>query len=72
MYLCIILDKVNGFLRDYNGTKYLVLFGPEKYDVMFYRIRYLIELNRDITTLILLIMQKSKIDSDDNLPLEKN
>ena len=49
MYLCIILDKVNGFLRDYNGTKYLVLFGPEKYDVMFYRIRYLIELNRDIT-----------------------
>ena len=40
--LRIILDKVDGFIRDYDGTKYLVLFGPEKYDVIFDKIRYLI------------------------------
>ena len=26
----IRFDKVNGFIRIYDGTKYLVLFGPEK------------------------------------------
>ena len=25
-------DKVDGFVRVYDGTRYLVLFGPEKYD----------------------------------------
>ena len=36
-------NKVNGFTRDYDGTKYLVLFLPEKY-VMFDRIRCFIRL----------------------------
>ena len=40
--LCIMFDKVNGLIRDYDGTKYLVFFGPEKYDTIFERIRYLI------------------------------
>ena len=30
--LRIKYDKVNGFVRVYDGTRYLVLFGPEKYD----------------------------------------
>ena len=27
--LQIIFDKIDGFISDYNGTKYLVLFGPK-------------------------------------------
>ena len=33
--LCIMFDKVVGFIKDYDGTKYLVLFGPEKYDAIY-------------------------------------
>ena len=28
--LCVRLDELNGFIRVYDGTRYLVLFGPEK------------------------------------------
>ena len=38
--LHIMFDKVDGFTRDYNGTKYLSLFGFEKCNVIFNRIRY--------------------------------
>ena len=47
--LRIIFDKVNGFVRDYDGIKYLVLFGLEKYDAIYDRIIYLIGLKSDIT-----------------------
>ena len=47
--LQIIFDKVNGFVRDYDGIKYLVLFGLEKYDAIYDRIIYLIGLKNDIT-----------------------
>ena len=36
-------DKVHGFIRVYDGTKYLVLFRPAKYDIILYhKIRYLL------------------------------
>ena len=35
-------DKVDGFIRVYDWTRYLALFGPGKYDVIYNRIRYLI------------------------------
>ena len=35
-------DVADGFIRVYDGTRYLVLFCPEKYDVSYNRIRYLI------------------------------
>ena len=28
-------DKINGFIRIYDGTRYLVLFGSEKYDTIY-------------------------------------
>ena len=31
--LCIIYNKVDGFVRDYSGNKYLVLFGSNKYAI---------------------------------------
>ena len=39
--LHIMFEKVGGLIRDYDGTKYLVLFEPEKYDTIIDRIRYL-------------------------------
>ena len=33
--LRIRFEKINGFIRVYDQTRYLVLFGPEKYDTIF-------------------------------------
>ena len=40
--LCIRFNKVDEFIRVYDGTRYLVLFSHEKYDVIYNRIRYII------------------------------
>ena len=40
--LHIRLDKVDGFIRVYDETKYLVLISPEKYDAICNKMRYLI------------------------------
>ena len=56
--LCIMFDKVHRFIRDYDGTKYVVLFDHEKYNAIFDRIRHLIGLSRSITYVFLIIMQK--------------
>ena len=34
-------DNIDGFIRIYDGTRYLVLPGPEKYDAIYNRIKYL-------------------------------
>ena len=47
--LCIIFSKLDMFIRDYGGTKRLVIFYPEKYDFIFNIIRYLIGLKSGIT-----------------------
>ena len=38
--LRIRFDKVDQFITVYDGNRYLVLFGPEKYDAIYDRIRY--------------------------------
>ena len=38
-HLRIRFDKLNGFIRFYDATRYLVLFGGEKYDLIYNRIR---------------------------------
>ena len=40
--LPIRFNKIDGFIRIYDGTRYLTLFGSENYDTIYYRIRYLI------------------------------
>ena len=35
----IPFDKIDGFIRIYDGTRYLVLLGGEKYDFIYNRIR---------------------------------
>ena len=39
--LRIRFDKIDGFIRTYHITRYLVLFGSEKIDFIYSRIRYL-------------------------------
>ena len=54
--LRIRFDKVDGFIRNYDGTRYLILFDPEKHDTIYDKIRYLI----GQTMLFLIIMKESK------------
>ena len=51
--LRIRFNKIDGFIRIYD-TRYLVLFGSEKYDFIYNRIK------NGIMLLFLKIMQKSK------------
>ena len=45
----IRIDKIDGFIRTYDGIRYLVLLGPEKYNVIYNIIRYLMSLKSTIT-----------------------
>ena len=42
--LRIRFDKTDGFIKIYDGTRYLILFGSEKYDAIYSRIRYITSL----------------------------
>ena len=44
--------KIYGFIRVYDGTSNLVLFGAEKFDFIYNRIRYLIGIKSGITYVI--------------------
>ena len=57
--LTIRFDEVSRFVRVYGKTRYLVLFGPEKYDVIYNRI--IIIQKSGIDMLFLIIMQESKL-----------
>ena len=59
--LCIMFDKVDGFINDYDRTKYLVLLALEKYNVVCDRIRYRTELESGIKYVLfhLIITQQS-------------
>ena len=69
--LRIRFHKVDGFIRVYDGTRYLVLFSAEKYDAISDRIRYLISLKSSITYFTSHNYGRNKIDSYDALFLEK-
>ena len=58
--LHIRLDKMDGFIRVFDGTRYLVLFECEKYDFIHYnRTRYLIGVKSGIRYVISHKLQKS-------------
>ena len=63
--LCIRFDKTDGFIRIYDGTRYLILFGSEIYDTIYNRITYLISLTSDITYILTHCYAKIKADSYD-------
>ena len=69
--LSVRFDKIDGFIRTYDGTRYLVLFGNEKHDSIYNRIRYLISVKSGIAYMNSLIYATIKVDLYDSLPLEK-
>ena len=69
--LRIRFDKIDGSIRVYYGTRYLVLLEDEKYDFLYYRIRYLAGVKRGITYVNSYNYAKNKVDSYGSLPLEK-
>ena len=70
--LRITFNKIDGFIiRVYDGIKYLVLFGSEKYDFICNRIIYLISVKSGITSIISHNHAKIKLDSYHSLPLAK-
>ena len=69
--LCVRFDNIDGFIRSYDGTRYLTLFDSEKYDTIHDRIRYLIILKSGITYIFSYYFAKIKVDSYDSLPTEK-
>ena len=69
--LHIILDRIDEFSRKFDGARYLILLGPEKYDAIYNSIRYLISLKSCITYSFSLNYGKMKINSYDSLHSEK-
>ena len=59
--LRIRFDKMDGFIKVYDGTRYLVLFGTEKYGTIYNRMRYLISQKGVLHMFFLIIMQESKL-----------
>ena len=69
--MCIKLDKIDGFIRVYDGTKYCVLFRDEKCHFIYNRIRYLKEVKSGIPYVFSHNYARIKVTSYDSLPLEK-
>ena len=68
--MCFRFDKIDGFIRIYDGSKYLVLLVPEKY-ATYNRIRYLVSLKSGATDVFSHYYAKVKVDSYDFLSTEK-
>ena len=65
-------DKIDGFFRIYDRTRYLTLFDSKKCGATYDRTRYLISLKSGITYIFPHYFAKFKVDSHDSLPIEKN
>ena len=70
--LRIRFNNIDEFIRVYDGTRYLVLFGAGKCDLFYNKIRYLIGVKSGITYVISFHYAKIKADSYAFLPLEKS
>ena len=58
----IKIDKIHGLIRIYDWSRYLTLFGSEKYDAIYDRIRYLISLKSGITYIFSHYFAKIKVE----------
>ena len=69
--LHIRFEKIDGFIKIYDGTKYLILSGPERYDKIYDQIKYIISEKSGITYSISHNFAKMKVDSNYAFLLEK-
>ena len=67
----IRFDQIDGLVRIYDRIIYLTLFGSEKHQAIYNRIRYLISIKSGITHIFSHYFAKMKVDSYDYLPIEK-
>ena len=63
--------KIDGFIRIYVLTRYLVFLGSKKYDAICNRIRYLISLKSSIGYVFSHFYAKVNVDSCDSSPIDK-
>ena len=64
-----MFNQVNVFIRVYDGSIYLLLFGLGKCDIIYNRNRYLI--SEKWYNICFLTITKIKIGSYNSLPLDK-
>ena len=62
-------DKIDGFIRVYNGNRCLVLFDPEKHDTIYNAIKYIACQKSGITYVISHNYARIKVGSYDSLSL---
>ena len=61
--MLIRFNKIDGSVRVYDGTRYLLSFGSEKYDFIYDRIRYIIGVKGGITYVVSHSYSKINVDS---------
>ena len=59
--LRIRFHEIDGFIKIYEGIRYLVLFGPGWYHAIYNRIRYLISEKVVLQILLIIILQESEL-----------
>ena len=69
--LCIWFEKIDGFIKIYDGIRYVILFVPEKYNAIYGRINYLISEKGGITYNITHTFPRIIIYSYNSLLIEK-
>ena len=69
--LCISFDKIDGYVKIYDGIRYLAIFDYWSYDEICNRFRYLISEKSSITDSINYHFGRIRIDSYNSLPIEK-
>ena len=69
--LGIWLDEIDGFIKTYDGIRYLVLFTSKRYDEIYKKTRYLISEKCGITDNSNHNFARVRIYSNNSLPIEK-
>ena len=69
--LSVLFEKIDGFIKNYDGIRYLVLLGSKQYDVIYNRIRYFMTKKSGITDIINHNFARILIDSYNFLPIEE-
>ena len=69
--LSVSFDEIDGFIKIYDGIRYLVIFGPDKCNAIYDRLRYIISQERGIEHSINHSFERNRIGSYNCLPTEK-
>ena len=69
--LCITFDKIDRFIKIFDGIRYFKIFGRQLYDKIYNRIRYLISEKGGITGSVNHNFSKIRVNPYNSLPIEK-